>query len=58
MRIDFERDHYVESTFYDDETLERIPVRLTLAKPGYQLNGHRTDCRCESCRPDIVRLPS
>jgi len=24
---------------------------------GYQLNGHRVDCRCEICRPDIWRLP-
>jgi hypothetical protein len=28
-----------------------------MAPPGYKLNGHRIDCRCETCRPDIWRLP-
>jgi hypothetical protein len=26
-------------------------------EPGFQLNGHRVDCRCAACRPDIWRLP-
>lgn len=26
------------------------------APPGWQLNGHRFDCRCGTCRPDIWRL--
>jgi len=21
--------------------------------PGYRLNGHRFDCRCGTCRPDL-----
>jgi hypothetical protein len=41
---------------YDDETLELISVSIA-AEPGWQLNGHRADCRCTTCRPDIVRLP-
>lgn len=24
-----------------------------MAMPGYQLNGHRFDCRCGTCRPDL-----
>lgn len=31
--------------WYDDE-LNPVDVK-----------GHRFDCRCETCRPDIVRLP-
>ncbi len=31
---------------------------VTLGAPfGWQLNGHRFDCRCSTCRPDIWRLP-
>ena len=29
-------------------------VSVTIAPPpGYQLNGHRIDCRCGTCRPDL-----
>ena len=24
-----------------------------LPMPGYQLNGHRFDCRCGTCRPGV-----
>lgn len=24
-----------------------------MAMAGYQLNGHRSDCRCGTCRPDL-----
>lgn len=27
-----------------------------LPMAGYQLNGHRWDCRCVTCRPDLGRL--
>ena len=29
------------------ETVTIMPM------PGYQLNGHRWDCRCATCRPDL-----
>lgn len=51
-----ERAHRVITRSYDDETLDLVTVTL-MPEPGWQLNGHRMDCRCETCRPDIFRLP-
>jgi hypothetical protein len=33
-------------------------MTVTAAMPlfSYQLNGHRCDCRCVTCRPDIFRF--
>jgi hypothetical protein len=47
--------HLVYINSYDEQ-LNWIGSRWQ-AKPGYQMNGHRDDCRCETCRPDILRLP-
>jgi hypothetical protein len=49
------RDHIMTTNTYDDETLQLVGTTV-MAEPGWQLNGHRADCRCLACRPDIVRL--
>lgn len=49
--------HLVTTRVYDDQTLRLVSV-MTAPKPGWQCNGHREDCRCETCRPDIMRLSS
>ena len=49
------KDHLVTTNIYDDETL-RLTGTMVMAQEGWRLNGHRDDCRCETCRPDIVRL--
>lgn len=51
-----ERGHLLVKRSYDERTLELV-CSSTEAKPGFRLNGHQHDCRCEICRPDIWRLP-
>ena len=55
IELTVEHGHLVETTVYDAE-LNPVGGSVT-AKQGWQLNGHRHDCRCETCRPDIWRLP-
>lgn len=47
--------HLVAADIYDHDV--NLIWRVVEPIPGYQLNGHRADCRCVPCRPDIVRLP-
>lgn len=51
-----ERGHLLVKRSYDEQTLDLVSSSME-PKPGFQFNGHRHDCRCETCRPDIPRLP-
>jgi len=55
IAIETQDGHLVTRRVYD-ETLQFVGS-MTQPAPGFQLNGHRADCRCETCRPDIWRLP-
>lgn len=51
VQINTEHGHLVEQVTYDENL--RAIWRTWSPKPGYQLNGHRVDCRCSTCRPDL-----
>ena len=55
LELSVEHGHLVETTVYDD-ALTPTGGRVE-PLPGFQMNGHQTDCRCVTCRPDIWRLP-
>lgn len=50
-----QRGHLIDKRGYDEDTLTLVSSSTEPA-PGWQLNGHRGDCRCETCRPDIFRI--
>lgn len=54
LRLAVQHGHLIYTNEYD-ENLNPVASSV-LAASGYRLNGHRTDCRCETCRPDIARL--
>jgi len=55
LRLVTEQGHLVTTNTYDEETLQ-LTSSSTMPAPGWQCNGHRVDCRCETCRPDIARM--
>lgn len=55
LRLTAQQGHLIHTSDYDQD-LNLIASSVAPA-PGYQMNGHRADCRCEPCRPDIIRLP-
>lgn len=54
LELSVEHDHFVTTNRYDGDL--NLVGSMTTARPGWQLNGHRSDCRCVTCRPDIWRL--
>lgn len=54
LELSVEQGHLITTNTYDDAL--NLTGSHTLPKPGYQFNGHRSDCRCTTCRPDIWRL--
>lgn len=55
LRVEVERGHLLDERGYDEGL--NLVWSMTMARPGWQLNGHRADCRCGSCRPDLAGLP-
>ncbi len=56
MEIVTEQGHLLITRTYDDDATLRPVSTMTSPKPGWQLNGHRADCRCPTCRPDVHLL--
>jgi hypothetical protein len=46
----------IDGTSVTDIDLAHGGTVTIMPMPGYQLNGHRWDCRCRACRPDIACL--
>ncbi len=51
LNLSIERGHLIETTVYDEHLK---PIRAEVApRTGQQMDGHRSDCRCSTCRPDV-----
>jgi hypothetical protein len=54
IKLSAEHGHLVTTNVYDADL--NLVMGIIAPSPGWQFNGHRTDCRCETCRPDILRV--